>query len=203
MPEPSRRIEAPRLLLVEGEEEARFWRALFRRSKGWGGTDVQLVPVGRDRLTDVIPVVVATPGFEDVGWVGVSQDADLNPGGAFERIRAGLRRAELPVPARPWERTGSDPCVVAYVMPDGTSKGDLEALLWQALAGQPARPCVEAYFACLRSAGLNLPRQMSKAHMHAYLASLARPDYRLAEAEEAGLLPLEMGVLSRFLDLVD
>ncbi len=81
---------------------------------------------------------------------------------------------------------------MACVLPDGQSQGDLEELIWRALETQPATTCISAYFDCLENNGLPLPRQLSKARVHAYLASLPRPELRLAEAAEAHALPFTL-----------
>lgn len=192
-------IGSPYLLLVEGIEEVRFWAALL---KVHSRNDIQtLAAAGKTRLATELSTIVQTPGFDDVRWLGVAQDADDNSGAAFDRIRSALRAASLSVPNRPWEQIGSSPEVVAFVLPDGQNTGDVETLVWQAVQGEPAVPCVNAYFECLRTVGM-LPRQLSKARIHAYLASLNRPDQRLGEAAEAGVLPLNSPVFGRFLGLL-
>jgi hypothetical protein len=111
------------------------------------------------------------------------------------------------VPERAWEPRGSADRslqVVAFVWPDGSSTGDLEQMLWSVLAGEPAAACVEQYIECMQRGPGGVPRQAYKARVHAYLASLERPDVRLGEAAEANLLPIcaDNAAIGRLLSLV-
>jgi len=84
MPTPTIRLESSSLLLVEGSEEQRFWRALFRDA---GYASMQVLPIGgKDNLSNVLPVITLTHGFANVTWLGVMQDADERAGSAFQRI---------------------------------------------------------------------------------------------------------------------
>jgi hypothetical protein len=199
MPPRLKPIIQPHLFLVEGTEEERFWEALLR-VRGRDDIHVQAVG-GKYSLTDTLPTITGVRGFAQVRWLGVSQDADDDPTSAFDRICTALRLAGLAVPRRPWELTSGTPAIVAFVLPDGTSHGDLEALVWDSVAGELATPCVESYFSCLALAGLPLPRQIHKARVHAYLASLDPPDRRLGDGAADGLLLLQSPAFDRLLNL--
>lgn len=198
-------ITLPNLLLVEGQDERRFFQAMLPR---WGRPDLQVLDVGgRDRFAQQFPAVRLAPGFDAIRWLGIAQDADNDPDGAFRRVCGVLRQASLPIPAQPWQAQpapDSGLTVVALIWPDGTASGDLEQLLWSTLADQPAAACVEDYLQCLKNSADGVPRQTYKARIHAFLASLQRPDLRLGEAAERGVLPLTIDhpVLARLLALL-
>jgi hypothetical protein len=158
---------------------------------------------GKPVLAANLAAIPLTPGFTQVRWLGVAQDADEDADAAFVRIRDALRRVGLPEPSRVWETTSTTPVVVAFVLPDGAAPGDLETLVWRAVAGEPATPCVDAYMDCLsHAAGAAVPRQEWKARVHAYLASLSRPDLRLGEAAENTLLPLGSPMFDPLVNLI-
>jgi Protein of unknown function (DUF3226) len=127
------------------------------------------------------------------------QDADNNPQAAFDRIKSALMRSSLPVPRNPWEVSNTNPAVVGLVLPDETSRGELETFIWRGLQEHRVVPCVEAYLECLR-ANDAMPEKIDKARVYAFLASLERPDIRLAHA---GLAHQMTGpAMRRLLDLI-
>ena len=180
-------ISRSNLLLVEGPEDQRFWRSLLHDRRG----DVQVEQTeGRDNLLRLLPGLVRTPGFGQVRWLGIVQDADADADATFRRICGALRRASLPVPRRPWTAMESALAVVAIVLPDGVSPGDLETLLWQGLQTLPAAACVNDYVQCLEANNL-APQRASKTRVYAYLASLPHPEQRLGHAVLAHQVPRE------------
>jgi hypothetical protein len=196
----ARRIDAQRLLLCEGREDQLFVEALLR-DRAIGG--VQVLPIGgKQQLRPNLAVVIRTPGFERVRWLGVMQDADDNPQSALQRIRGALQSAELPMPVRAWETRRSEPAVAALILPDADSPGDLETLVRRALGQTPGADCANEFVQCVTARFGAPPQPESKAWIHAFLSSLNPPTLRLGEAAQAGLLPLTSGVFDRLTDLV-
>jgi hypothetical protein len=198
MPPRLRPIERPNLLLVEGEEEERFWSALLRvRAR----SDIQVQAVGgKFSLTTNLPTLARIRGFAQVRRLCVAQDADDDAGAAFDRICSALGMAGLVVPRRSWAVAEGQPDIVALVLPDGINPGDLESLVWESVAGEPVVSCIEPFMTCLANAGIPVPRQQSKARVHAYLATLDPPDRRLGDAAADSLLLLGSPVFDRILD---
>lgn len=184
-------IISTRLLLAEGQEEERFWQALLH---GRGRYDIQVIPgAGKTTLGASLRAVTQTPGFDQVSWLGIVRDADSDAHAAFQSVRSALTQSSLPVPSGPWQRAGTQPEVVAIILPDGQATGDLEELVWQAVASEPAGPCVTAFMDCLEAAGI-VPSPRTKARVHAFLSSRTPPDMRLGDAALRGLIPLESAV---------
>lgn len=199
MPEQPIAIRERHLLLVEGVGEQRFWQALLSAR---GRTRIQVLAYGgKYNLRNALPAFVRAPQFGSITWLGIAQDADDNPDASLRRVQDALAAVSLPAPGRAWEATTSNPTVMALVMPDGVSPGDLESVIWAALEEQPAASCVDAYLRCLEAAGIALQRR-TKTRVHAYLASTERPDRRLAEAAEANILPLSHSVFDRLLQVL-
>ena len=65
----------------------------------------------------------------------------------------------------------------------------LEDVCLESVKSDPAMECVDRYFECISQADIQGPRKvwMSKARVHAFLASRERPNLRLGEAAESGL----------------
>lgn len=188
------RIETPHLLLVEGNDEARYWGAVF---KAWQREDIQVVPFqGKDNLRWFLDPLVRTPDFRAVRWLGIMRDADDDAGRAFQSVRDALRRQGLAAPGRAWQTAAGQPATAALILPDGTEPGDLEALILRTLRPDARLACIDAYVACLTSTG-NPPVRLGKTRFYAYLASLDRPDRRLGEALEAGRLSTDHPELDR------
>lgn len=175
-----RSIEAHHLLLVEGSEDKQFWEQYLSGVKK-SYIDVRETG-GKDQLRRLLPTLVLASGFDKVSWLGVIQDADDNPRAAFDRITGALRLAGLSVPTRPWVTVSGSPDVVAFVVPDGSSSGDLETLLWRGLASQPEASCIEQYINCLESLRGAPVSKESKARVYAYIAAQRQPDARLAHS---------------------
>lgn len=193
-------ITGSKLLLVEGEDERRFLEVLLRLA---GKDDVQVLAYGgKNSLSAQFPAVMRTPGFDRVTWLGIAQDADLDAAAAFQRVHDVLTRNAHPAPTQPWRVQSGQPATVVLIWPDGVRHGDLEELVWDAIVqtAPAAATCVAAYFQCLGTVSPQSPS--SKARVHAYLASLARPDHRLGTAAQAGLLPLSSAVFDPFRSLL-
>ena len=213
------RIEKPRLLLVEGNDDSQFFRRLIERRHGVN--EIRQTGIQIDRFAETAKLSaflanVIAPALERsallVRAIGIVRDADNSYGSAFQSVQGALRHANLPVPNAPLENAhgalgnGNGISVVAYIMPDNSSPGDLESLCLEAVRDAPSVPCVDNYFECLKSVG-NVPRQESKARLRAFLASnAANPTLRTGDAIAAGVIPWDSPAFDdvhKFLDMLD
>jgi len=195
-------IGEPNLLLVEGQNDARFCGALLRHL---GISGVQVPEVGgKGQFCPWLKALVRTPGFDQVKVVLAVRDADENAQGAFQSIRDAFRDAGLPVPNQPGRLTDKVPRVGVEILPGEGRPGNLEHLCLTAIADDPALPCLDQFFGCPKKNGLSRPRDMSKAKVQVFLASRPKPGLRLGEAAEAAYWPWEaaaFGGLKQFLRL--
>jgi hypothetical protein len=194
-------IEQPNLLVVEGVDEQGVFGALL---KHMGIADVQVVPTGgKTLLADGLHGLKITTGFASVRSMGVVRDADVDPGAAFQSVCDALSREGLPVPGAPLVRAAGPPKVTVIILPSASRPGALEDLCLAAVAGDGAFPCVQRFFQCLREAGVEGPRNQSRARMQVFLASRAEAGRRLGEA--AQYLPWDASAfdeLRRFVQMV-
>ena len=181
-------ISEPNLLLVEGDDDRRFFRALAQHL---GLAEIAIRTMGgTGNLGDRVEAISAEPGFKDtVRTFGVVRDADENPAGAFQSVCDALRAADLPVPKRCGEPCGRAPRVSVMILPSQSETGSLEDVLLASVRDDLAAPCIDGYFDCLKEKGLPAPRQESKARVTAFLASRERAHRLLGEAADAGVWP--------------
>ena len=213
------RIEKPRLLLVEGNDDNQFFRRLIERRHGVNEmqqTGLQIERFAEAAKLSAFLANVISPALErsalPVRAIGIVRDADSSYGSAFQNVQGALRHANLPVPNAPLEnangalRNGYHISMVTYIMPDNNSPGDLESLCLEAVRDAPAAPCVDNYFECLKSVG-DIPRQESKARLRAFLASHPDdPTLLTGNALAAGVIPWDSPAFAgvhQFLDMLD
>ncbi len=181
-------IDSPKLLLVEGVDEVRVFGAL---AKTLGIEDIQIESYnGRDNLRGALKALPQIAGYRTLKSVGIVTDADQSASDAARRVRGALAAASLPVPDAPLDRACDGNMLVCYlILPHDSDSGALEDVCLKSVATDPVMSCVDDFFDCIArapSGGPN-PVWMSKARVHAYLASRKRPDRRLGEAADRGV----------------
>ena len=175
-------IIKPNVLLVEGEDDKRFFETLCKHIQ----KDVQVIRMhGKDNLKNSLEAIVKGSDFRQVvKAMGIIMDADNDPGGRFHSIKNALVKLGLPCPSKPFDITGGKPKIGVAVLPDENTPGELEDLCLESVKEEPAFSCVESYFECLQEKAIQ-PRKLSKAKVYVYLASRERPGLRLGEAAAA------------------
>lgn len=178
-------IRESKLLIGEGIEETRFFAQML---KHLGISGIQLLDYGgKDKLKPFLAALPTMPGFDNLRVLAVTRDADDNVANAFESIRDGLIEAQLTAPRKCGVIVGKKPAIGVFLLPDSRSPGMLETACLNSAQDDPAMPCVDDYFECVKNKAKRVPNNMSKAKIHAWLASQSRPDLRLGEAAENGL----------------
>ena len=184
-------VERESLLLVEGNDDARFFGAFLRRLNLTG---VQIAVVGdvNQFAPFLANTLVRDLEFSRLGKLALVRDADLAPQAAFRSLQMALTRAGLPSPAAPFQTsTDGQPAVSVAILPDGDSRGNLEDLclrsIWGSGENGAALECVEQYLNCRGVSPGAESGRVSKARLHAYLAVADEPGRRLGEAADAGI----------------
>jgi len=164
-------ITKPKLLLVEGNDEVNFFSALMTELNL---ENVQVRDVGgKSKFRTRLKAVKVDQGYKTVISVGIVGDADENPNGAFDNICGALQSAGLPSPMAPLQSVAKDGLqVIVMILPDGKTPGMLEDLCLESVKETPAMLCVDEYFQCLGERLEQLPGNLAKARMRAFLASM-------------------------------
>ena len=188
------------LLLVEGNDDARFFAAFLRHL---GRNDVRILPVrGKDNFAPFLTTLPSLSNFASLRVLGVVRDADANAQSALQSLQGSLRRAGLPVPNRVFEPAQEGGLTVSMaILPDGSDAGDLEELCLRSVQDRPAMTCVDQYMGCLANAE-GTTGQASKARLHAFLAAGDDPDRRIGEAADAGVWDWDSDVFRQLADFL-
>ena len=177
-----------KLLLVEGRDDAELFSALLTHLGLTTEIEIRQY-LGKTEFRNYVGVLTRVRGFRDVTSIGIIRDADDNASGAFESIKNSLIYGGLPSPNEPLSPSTGFPTTAIVIMPPGEAEGELEDLLLSSVNTDVAIPCVEGYFNCLGPLRLNLPRKLSKARLHTFLASRENPNLLIGQAARAGYFP--------------
>ena len=173
----SPKIFKKKLLLVEGKDTEAFIAALLDVS---GLEDFQILDFRNvENFQPFIKGLVNRLDYResDIQSIGVIRDAEQNASAAFESVCNALKAASLDSPSQVGRITTGKPRTGIYLLPDlGASSGMLEDLCLNMLETDAAIVCVEQYFQCLSSQGIQPPRNFAKAKITAFLAS--RPELK-------------------------
>ena len=182
------RIDQPKQVIVEGNDEIRVFRALC---KHLDISDLQVNSCeGYPKLRGFLRNFSRLSGFDDVQSLAVVADADTDRRGRHLSIQAALDNAGLPTPSAPLQFASQNGIKVAYlVVPHDADGTMLEDVCLASVSEDAAMKCVDEYFECLTREGASTPREvrMSKARVHAFLASRDDPALRIGEAADNGI----------------
>jgi len=191
-------IQQPKLLVVEGADDARLFNALLRHI---GVSGIQVVDAGgKDNIRQTLKVITQSPDFSKVSSIGVVRDADANAGSALQSVRDALKAADLPSPDAPLSLAGTDLRVAVLIAPHGEPSGAIEDVCLESVAGDAAMGCAQDYLNCIKDsvAEAEQPNNLRKAKAQAFLASRKQPGLRLGEAAEAGYWDFEHAAFEPF-----
>lgn len=184
-------IVKPKLLLVEGKDEVRFFNA-FLAHPILGITDIQVTDYGgKTMLKDYLEALAQAPvgGFTNLVSLAIARDADTDAAAAFASVCGALTNVGLTVPGAHGQFAGANPQVGVWIVPDGGTPGMLEDLCMASVQTDLALSCVDEFFQCVQRRAGRQPKILAKARLHVWLASQAEPDKRLGEAAEKGYWP--------------
>ena len=194
------RIVKPKLLIGEGREELRFFRALLKQLEL---RNVQVFEYGgKNKLSSYLNTLPALPGYSSLASLGVTRDADDSAENAFRSIQDALRNAGLDAPESIEGAAGNKPQVRAFVLPDNESPGMLEDLCLRSVQNDRGMKCVDDFMKCVVDHAKREPSPDAKARVHAWLASQDRPDLQLGVAAESGIWPLGGEAFTRIGDFL-
>jgi len=140
-------IKKNHLMIVEGQDEFRFFNAFFKYHKISG---IQVIDIGgKTQFKNRIKAVVISQNFQQVKSISIVRDADDNPRGAFQSICRSLKSAGLDAPTAPMTITESKPRVAVYICPFQNKKGAIENIILDSIKKLPVMECVNSFIDCL------------------------------------------------------
>jgi len=180
-------ITAATLLAVEGQDDENFFHALVDHLRL---AQPQIIPYnGTHQLPSKLAAIRNMSNFDMVDSFGVTADAEEDAAAAFQRVCSALRHAGFPVPDRPLSPVGKKPRVCVLILPPGANQGAIEDLCLQAVEGDPAMACVQAFFSCLSDQSVVSPANTAKARVQVFLASRPKAGMSLGVAARRDYWP--------------
>lgn len=162
---------ATKLLLVEGNDDIRFFQAM---SWHFGITDVTVSSYnGKPNLGNDLSDRVRGPEFQAVSSLGIVRDADDSSRSAFDSVVGSLRRARLPTPDAPITSIERDGLRISVlILPPDDEQGELENVCLGSIEDSREMQCVESYLTCQNRLEPEIASsQIAKARLHSYLAA--------------------------------
>jgi hypothetical protein len=125
---------ATKLLLVEGNDDARFFRAI---SQYLGITDIEVSSYnGKSNLGNDLSERIRSPEFQALSSLGIVRDADESSQSAFDSVVSSLQRAKLPTPDAPINPTERDGLRLSVlILPPDDDQGELENVCLGSIEG--------------------------------------------------------------------
>ena len=176
----------PKLILVEGNDEYEFF--MFLRLK----KDIQIhVYEGKNQLRLVLETIKNVEGFDNLRRVAIVRDADSDPEASLQSVLQqwahAFQTVKPKVTSDTWfgDAAGREWCV--WLMPRPDLRGDLEELLWQAVAPSEHRSCIHTFMECLNVADDTPFKTETKARLYSWLATQRDPIKELHAAFQSRL----------------
>ena len=210
MPVQPLRVEPPEIickvvLLIEGDDEARFFEALLKHVGLVPNVDIQLRKLeGKDNRR-AFEAFLRDPGFPIVTAYAIVRDADADVKDTLKSIQKLLRDHGQPCPKGHGMFAHNDTLKVGiFIMPGNTPSGMLEDLCLQSVADHPIMPHVEDFMAQVKSVMQEkAPKNESKAKVQAFLAGMEKPLPHLGVAAQKGYWPFNREAFSSLCDFIE
>ena len=197
----------PKLLLVEGGDDARFLSEMLRILK-LKKDDFQIEQYGgKQGLPRFLAPLPDIGSFKrNVKSLGIVRDADeQGTDSALQSVCASLHNAGLSESENEIIPTRSALKITAYIMSASTGKGRLEEMLLESVADNWRILCVDDYWKCLAKQCPDddrLPKDESKARLAVFLASHRSLALQTGfESESDDTFRLDHAVQRHYLDL--
>lgn len=177
-------IQNSRLIVVEGGDDAQFFRQ-FVRYLGFAGRIHVHDYRGKNNLKNELVNILFEGGFAEVRHLGIVRDADDSHASSFQSIQGQIRVANreksgvedtpIPIPPAIGIPFGNDVKTTAFILPPSADGRMLEDVILPLFEDQTAYPCLQVYLDCLAQKQITPTAQnISKMRMQLFL--LMQPD---------------------------
>ena len=199
MPRP-KQLASENQLLVEGNDHRNFFEAM---TEYLSIENIQIQDFGGvNELGRFLPAFVSMSDFDTVRSIGIVRDAEGSAQSAFQSVQSSLRRAKLPQPRRPEERTDKNPAVTVLILPNSNRPGMLETLLRESFRGTAVDQCIHDYLQCIEVLPDVSIKNQDKARTHAYLATMPNPHFSIGVAAKNGYWDFDHDVFANIRDFL-
>lgn len=178
--------ECASVLVVEGYSDLLFFAEALEWLKKPSGVFIQEMGGSgnfrrsKRRMKSTLETFLSPPVLQKTA-IGVVVDADTDAAATSQTLEAVLSAITgQPVTTGAW--TPGPPRIGLFVVPGGGRQGEIETLVWEAWANDPAnagpRTCVDSFLACMESHG-RTAHSPDKGRIGALLSVLSDEDPRL------------------------
>jgi hypothetical protein len=190
----------PKLLLVEGRDDERFFTA-FLKKKNINNIHIEIYE-GKENLPTVLKSLHVRPGYSTLTSVAIVRDADEEKGEiVFEKIKILLKKTDLSIPQNFAEFTHQNPRIGIFVLPGKNKTGELEDILLESISNSPLMEPVKTFISSIKE--LNSIKKIAKSHLYAWLSSQNPPDLRLGQAANNGLFDFNHLAFDELADFIN
>lgn len=180
--------ECDRVLVVEGYSDLLFYAELL---EDLGKHDKLFIKEvgGNSHFKEKLETLITPLVLASKQAIAVIADADTDAPAAATSLEAILSKLTgQTVKAGQW--TNGKPRIGLFITPDGQTNGEIETLVWNAFAGEPAnapqKECVEGFKHCMATAGFKA-KSHDKGLVSALLAIRSDEDPRLGPGARDGV----------------
>jgi hypothetical protein len=181
-------IQCSTVLLVEGDDEFRFFKSLLKCMEIQHNQDLQLRKMNGKDVRSIFEAFLNDPGFPSVTAYAVVRDADKNAGAALRSVQDLLKEHNQPCPTEHATFAFNDERTMKvgiFIMPGESERGMLEDLCLQSAADHPIMPYVEDFMKQVKATMQGrAPRNESKAKLQAFLSGMNEPVPHLGVAAQ-------------------
>lgn len=212
MPAPRHPIlaDSPCVLIVEGYSDLLFFaealewlkkpNGVFIKDLGGSGNFKR----NKRRMKSMLETFLSPALLTEKSAIGVVVDADNDAAASSKRLEVTLSTITgQPVTTGAW--TAGPPRIGLFVVPGAGRQGEIETLVWEAWANDPAnagsRTCVEGFLACMDQHG-RTARSADKGRIGALLSVLSDEDPRLGPGARDGAFDFARPELQPLLDFL-
>jgi len=179
-----------RMLVVEGYSDLLFYAEVLEKVGRHGQVFIKEIG-GNSDLKNKLETLV-TPSLLTKVALGFIMDADTEPAQTRQSLEELLSRlTQQSVMDGKW--TNAIPKIGLLVVPGGGARGEIETLVWNSWAKDPAngsqKQCVEDYVKCMSSAGIRA-HSPDKGLIGALLALRSDEDPRLGPGTRTNVFDL-------------
>lgn len=193
--------QCPKVLVVEGYGDLTFYAEFLEHLGKYEGVFIQDMG-GRERLVAELETFIAPPLLADKTHIAVILDNDDDGPNFSDRLKSkldALTRRSLA--EGQWTEGYPDAKVGFFVAPAPGVVGEIEDLVWQSVANDPARAaeaqCVENYLSCMKAGATVENRRIAKRKLGSWLAVHNEDDPRLGPAARDRKIDFDAPALAR------
>jgi len=188
-------VSLSKVLLVEGSTPVHFFEALLCQLGLNDSVEIRDFGGVRQMRAFVRAFASSSEFRRLVKSMGVVRDAETNAGGARQSVDDALKAAALPEAVQ----------TSVFILPDNERPGMIETLCIESVRQTPVFSCVEQFFQCVETQGVDLPGAPhdAKNRAQAFLATRSEVQLYPGIAAYRGYWPWDSAVFANLKEFLE